>query len=104
VDSGPKASDLVKGPLTGLATLVTAPFGKTVGKTRNSYGGVSARRKREEFSDYFLKKYEELESLIEEAGDNIIALDHGVPYGSGMDDVGRGEETNYQGSLVERPA
>jgi len=33
VDSGPKASDLVKGPLTGLATLVTAPFGKTVGKT-----------------------------------------------------------------------
>jgi len=98
VERGPKASDLVKAPLTGLATLGAAPFGKNVSGTKKVTEEYLPEEKKEEFSDYF-EKYEELENLIEDAGDNIIALDHGVPYGSGLDTVQGGAN---KGSVVWR--
>lgn len=97
-ENGAKVSDLVKGPVTGLATLGVAPFGKSVGGPKTVTEEYLPEEKREEFSDYF-EKYDELEQLIEEAGDNIIALDHGVPYGSGLDTVRGGAN---KGSVVWR--
>lgn len=98
IEQEAKASDLVTGPIAGLATLGAAPFGKEVGGPKTVTEEYIPEEKKEEFSDYF-EKYEELEQLIEKAGDNIIALDHGMPYGTGLDTVRGGAS---KGSLVWR--
>jgi Icc-related predicted phosphoesterase len=57
---------------------------------------------KQEFEEVKASKKEKLDELLDEAGENVIVLDHGMPFGGDADsDIDyMGEEAGHQGSLV----